>query len=109
MPRRKPLSTSNRHSAADRLDNLRQDLDCRATAVHDASTVVRNNDAINAIIGREFSVLLRENPLEHDLHLEGVALTVSRKRLIDAQFRFAAFRPGMPLTSMPSKFGLRET
>jgi hypothetical protein len=40
--------------------------------------VVRNNDAISAVICGEFCVLLRENALEHDLHLDGVAQALDR-------------------------------
>jgi hypothetical protein len=40
--------------------------------------VVRNNDAINAVIGGELRVLLRENALEHDLRLDSVAQALDR-------------------------------
>src|SRR5271156_6128248 len=40
--------------------------------------MVRNNDAINSVIGGEFCVLLHENALEHDLHLDGVAQALDR-------------------------------
>jgi hypothetical protein len=44
----------------------------------EGAAVVRNNDAISAVICGEFCVLLRENALEHDLHLDGVAQALDR-------------------------------
>src|SRR5207237_4021485 len=63
----------HRHAAADRVDDLRQDLDRPAAAVHDTSAMVRNNDPVDPVIGREYCVLVRKDAFEHDLHSYRVA------------------------------------
>src|SRR6266849_8022878 len=41
--------------------------------VHDPSAMVRNNDPVDAVIGRELCVLVGNDPLEDDFHLDGIA------------------------------------
>src|SRR5215467_12492031 len=73
VPRRKPLSTSTGIRAADCLDDLRQDLDCGAAAIDDTPAVVRNNNSVDAVVGREFRILAR-----NDLRLDGVSQALDK-------------------------------
>src|SRR5215469_8263898 len=61
------------HPAADRFDNLRQDLDCRSTAIDDTPAVVRNNNSVDTVVGGELCVFPRQDAFEHDFHFDCVA------------------------------------
>ena len=56
-----------------RLDDLRQRVDGRAPGVLAAPAMVRDDDPVDAGVGGEHRILVRQDALEHDLHLCRVA------------------------------------
>lgn len=68
----------HRHSAADRLDDLRQGIDRCSAVVTEPSAMIRHNDRIDPGFGREHGVLLRQNPLEQELSFHAVAQPVHK-------------------------------
>ena len=63
----------DRHSAAHHCDDLRQGVDRRASAVLAPGAVVRDDDAVQASLGGELRVLVREDPFDQELHVGRVA------------------------------------
>src|SRR3974390_1489274 len=63
----------DRHASVHCGDDFRQGIDCRATAVLAAATVIGNEDAIHSILDSKLGIFGRENALENDLHLRDVA------------------------------------
>ena len=66
VPRRTPAVHEDEAAPRDSLHDLRKSIEARLRAVELAATVIRDHDAVDAVLAGELRVLFREDPLHEE-------------------------------------------